>query len=408
MTVNTQCPDADTLRHAFDDACSAHDCGRLSEAKQGYQLLLRYLPDSAMVHYNIGLVYYDQGDYHQALEEFTQADCLAPTDSDTLFNLALCQKKTGDRRAAIATYARLLVLEPDHADGHYNLGGCYRDLDDDDQAIVCYQRALTLKPAFLPAVRNLAIIHHRAGHADEAIRYYTEVLEQQPENESIGYLLASLLGVPLDHAPEVYVREFFDAYATNFEYSLVEELGYDNPRQLYTCLSHSSAQGTRCAHGLDLGCGTGLSGAAFTGMVTALDGVDLSVKMLGKAATKGCYAHLHEDSILHHLVSTAETYDLFLATDVFIYVGDLLPIFTAAQSTARPDALFCFSTEHLDSGTYQLLPTGRFAYTLAYIQDIAKQTGWRVLAQEPTRLRKERDEWVAGDLWIFRLAATQV
>lgn len=408
MTVNTQCPDADTLRHAFDDACTAHDCGRLSEAKQGYQLLLRYLPDSAMVHYNIGLVYYDQGDYHQALEEFTQADCLAPTDSDTLFNLALCQKKTGDRRAAIATYARLLVLEPDHADGHYNLGSCYRDLDDDDQAIVCYQRALTLKPAFLPAVRNLAIIHHRAGHNDEAIRYYTQVLEQQPENESIGYLLASLLGVPLDHAPEGYVREFFDAYAANFEHSLVEELGYDNPRQLYACLSHSSAQGIRCAHGLDLGCGTGLSGAAFTGMVTALDGVDLSVKMLGKAAAKGCYAHLHEDSILHHLVSTAETYDLFLATDVFIYVGDLLPIFTAAQIVARPNALFCFSTEHLDCGTYQLLPTGRFAYTLDYIQDIAKQTGWRMLAQEPTRLRKERDVWVAGDLWILRLAATQV
>jgi predicted TPR repeat methyltransferase len=130
--------------------------------------------------------------------------------------------------------------------------------------------------------------------------------------------------------------------------------------------------------------------------------------MLGKAAAKGCYAHLHEDSILHHLVSTVETYDLFLATDVFIYVGDLLPIFTAAQAIARPNALFCFSTEHLDCGTYQLLPTGRFAYTLDYIQGIAKQTGWRVLAQEPTHLRKERDVWLAGDLWILRLDATQV
>lgn len=408
MPVNSQCPDADTLRHAFDDACTAHDCGRLSEARQRYQFLLRYLPDSAMVHYNIGLVYYDQGDYPQALEEFTRADRLAPSDSDTLFNLALCQKKTGDRLAAIATYARLLVIEPDHVDGHYNLGSCFRDMHEDDQAIVCYQRALTLQPAYLPAVRNLAILHHRSGETDEAIRYYSQVLELDPENESIGYLLASLLGVPLDHAPEVYVRDFFDAYAADFEHSLVEELGYDNPRQLYACLCNSSAQGARCAHGLDLGCGTGLSGAAFTDMVNALDGVDLSGKMLGKAAGKGCYDHLYEDSILHHLVSTGETYDLFLATDVFIYVGDLLPIFTAAQAIARPNALFCFSTEHLDRGTYQLLPTGRFAYSLDYIEDIAKRTGWKVLAQESTDLRKERDAWLAGDLWILRLDALPV
>lgn len=407
MPSNTRCPDAKTLRHVFDEACAAHEIGRLSEAKRYYQLLLKHLPDSALVHYNIGLVSYDQGDYLQALEQFTQADFFAPTDSDTLFNLALCQKKTGDQRAAIDTYSQLLVLEPQHRDGHYNLGGCHRDQGEDDQAILCYQQALTLDPAYLPAMRNLAFLHHRLGQAELAIHYYSQALEHQPENESISYLLAALQGVALDQAPDVYVRDFFDGYAHDFEHSLVEELGYDNPQQLYACLCQSSARGARCEHGLDLGCGTGLSGAAFKEMVTVLDGVDLSGKMLAQAAAKGCYAHLHEESILRHLASTAERYDLFLATDVFIYVGDLLPLFTAAQAIARPNALFCFSTETLDRGSYQLLPTGRFAYTQAYISDIAKQTGWKILAQEPTRLRKERDRWLAGDLWIFRLSVAQ-
>lgn len=403
----TQCPDADALRHVFANACAAHSDGRLSEARSRYQLLLRYLPDSALVHYNIGLVYYDEGDYQQALTEFFQADSLAPADADTLFNLALCQKKTGDQRAAIATYARLLVLDPDNIDGHYNLGGCYRDLDEDNQAMVCYQRTLALQPTHLPASRNLAYLHHRAGQDDQAIHYYTQVLEQQPEDESIGYLLAALLGVPLDHVPDVYIRNFFDGYAADFEHSLVDELGYDNPRQLYTCLCHSSAHGSKCTHGLDLGCGTGLSGLAFRGMVAILDGVDLSSKMLSRAADKECYTQLHQDSILHHLASTPETYDLFLATDVFIYVGDLLPIFTAAQAVARPKALFCFSTEHLDNGAYQLLSTGRFAYAPAYIRDLAQRTGWKVLTQESARLRRERDAWLTGDLWILRLDPPQ-
>ena len=134
-----------------------------------------------------------------------------------------------------------------------------------------------------------------------------------------------------------------------------------------------------------------------------LDGVDLSRNMLFQASHKGCYTSLYPDSILHHLHATAETYDFFLATDVFIYVGDLLETFMNVHAIARPAALFCFSTEYLDAGDYQLRQSGRFAYSRAYVHKIAAATGWTVLALEKTNLRKERDSWIAGDLWIFRL-----
>lgn len=404
MADNPPNPNADALRRAITSACAAQTEGRLEEAKQQYLLLLESLPHSSFLRYNIGLVYFDLGDFVLALDAFSLANFHKPGDEDTLFNLALCQKKTGDRPAAIATYRRILTTAPDHADCLYNLGGCYRDLYEDEQAIACYQRVLTLKPTYVPAANNLAYLHHRAGETDQAILYYTQVLEQRPEDESVRYLLSALLGIPLDHPPDSYVCGFFDTYAEDFEHNLVEELGYDNPQQLYACLCHSSAQGAACAHGLDLGCGTGLSGLSFKGMVAVLDGVDLSRNMLAQAAQKGCYAQMHPDSIIHHLESTLETYDFYLATDVFIYVGELLAIFTAAQAIARPEALFCFSTEHLDTEGFQLLPTGRFAYAPEYIRRIAAATGWVVLAQEPARLRKERETWITGDLWILRLA----
>jgi predicted TPR repeat methyltransferase len=394
---------ADGLRHAFALACAAQTEGRLEEAREQYLVLLGYLPESALLHYNIGLVYFDLGDFVQALQQFTLSASSGPEDVDTLFNLALCQKKTGDQAAAIATYQRILTTDPDQADCHYNLGGCYRDLHDDEQAIACYQRVLAMDPNYLAAANNLAYLFHRAGEVDQAVLHYTQVLELRPEDESVRYLLASLLGTPLDHAPDAYVRNFFDTYAEGFEHSLVDELGYDNPQKLYECLCNSSARSTAYEHGLDLGCGTGLSGLSFKGVVTVLDGVDLSRNMLTQAATKGCYTLLHPDSISHHLDATGETYDFFLATDVFIYVGDLLKIFTAAQAIARPEALFCFSTEHLAADGFQLLQTGRFAYSHAYIRQIAASTGWTVLALEPTLLRKEREAWITGDLWILRI-----
>ncbi|WP_310599218.1 tetratricopeptide repeat protein [Desulfobulbus sp.] len=397
-------PFPEQLRQAFDTACTAHSQGQLAEALRLYLLLLQHLPHFPLLHYNLGLVRYDLGDYAEALQAFATAEALAPADVDTLFNLALCHKRTGDAASAIAIYRRLLALEPDHADCLYNLGGCHLGRHEDLEAMACYRQVLALRPDNLSAVNNLAYLHHRAGETEQAIAYYSQVLEQRPEDQSVGYLLAALLGIPLAQAPDAYVRNFFDTYAEGFERHLVDGLGYDNPRQLHACLRHSPAGGTRYAHGLDLGCGTGLSGQAFCGTVAELDGVDLSARMLAQAAQKACYARLHHDSILHHLAGTEATYDFFLATDVFIYVGELEPIFTAARMVARPGALFCFSTEHLETDGYRLLPTGRFAYAPAYIQAVADRTGWSVLAREAVRLRRHGDGWLAGDVWICRLA----
>ncbi len=396
------------LNRLFSEACNAQTEGLFTEAIEKYLLLLDYFPEAPMLRYNLGLAYYGLDDFTSALLEFTQALTSLPEDTDTLFNLALCQKRTGDSQAAIATYRKFLQAMPDNTDGWYNLAGCYRDTYVDEQAISCYQKVLALDPQYLPALNNLAYLHHRTGDTQQAEICYRQVLTFRPNDDSAHYMLASLLGTPLDHAPDSYVQHFFDAYAEGFEKSLVDGLGYDNPRQLHECFK-------RCAvlkgmknnydHGLDLGCGTGLGGIAFRKTVAVLDGVDLSANMLLQAAEKGCYNGLCQDSIIHYLRTTTETYDFFLATDVFIYVGALEDIFTALRAVARAEAVFCFSTEHLDAPGYQLQRTGRFAYSRDYILNLAAAAGWTVLIEEITRLRKERAQWITGDLWVLQLKA---
>lgn len=405
MDITSQDLSGDDLHLHFTQACRAQTAGHLEEAREQYLLLLRYLPQSSILHYNIGLVHYALLDFSQALEAFSLALTCGPTDADTLFNLALCQKKTGNCQAAIATYRQVLESTPDHADCLYNLAGCYQYLHDDDQAITCYHQVLAVDAHYLSAANNLAYLYHRAGKVDQAVVYYRQVLALRPENDAAQYMLDSLLGTPLAHAPDSYIRDFFNTYAEGFEQSLVAELGYDTPRQLYECFRKCQDHKTTYDHGLDLGCGTGLSGVPFMQVVTTLDGVDLSTNMLAQALRKGCYTSLYPDSILHHLYATAETYDFFLATDVFIYVGDLQEMCTAIHAIARPEAIFCFSTENLQTEGYRLRQTGRFAYSQAYVHSIAAATGWVVLALEPTRLRKEREAWIEGDLWIFRREA---
>jgi predicted TPR repeat methyltransferase len=394
------------LNRLFTGACTAQTEGRLAEAMDNYLLLLKYFPEAAMLRYNLGLVYYSLENFTAALGEFSTALATRPEDSDTLFNLALCQKKTGDSAAAIASYRRLLQAMPDHADGWYNLAGCYRDTFADTLAISCYKKVLALDGAYLPALNNLAYLYHRGGDTQQAEVCYRQVLALRPKDDAAHYMLASLLGTPLDRAPDAYVQHFFDAYAEGFEKSLVDGLGYDTPRQLFACLLGCTGlqdMQKQYTQGLDLGCGTGLGGIAFKEIVTVFDGVDLSANMLAQAAAKGCYQGLYQDSISQFLQTTTATYDFFLATDVFIYVGALDDIFTGLRAVARPGAIFCFSTETLGSSGYQLQQTGRFAYSRDYIHNIAAVTGWTVMTGKETKLRKEKGQWLAGDLWILQL-----
>ena len=406
MSISTTSPSDEELNCLFTEAFNAQTEGRYSDAMEKYLLLLEYFPEAAMLRYNLGLVYYSLENFTGALREFSLAHTFQPEDNDTLFNLALSQKKTGDSQAAIATYCRLLEAMPDYIDCWYNLAGCYRDTYADEQAISSYQRVLALDSEYLSALNNLAYLYHRGGDIQQAEVCYRAVLTSRPEDDSAHYMLASLLGTPIDHAPDSYVRQFFDAYADGFEKSLVNRLGYDNPRQLYECYkSCTKLKGVKdeYGHGLDLGCGTGLSGIAFKNIVNVLDGVDLSANMLLQAAGKNCYNGLYQDSISHYLQTTTETYDFVIATDVFIYVGELGDIFTTLHAVVRPGALFCFSTETLDTTGYQLQKTGRFAYSRDYIRSIAAATGWIVLTVKKTGLRKERERWVAGDLWILQI-----
>ncbi len=391
------------LNHLFTEACTAQTEGRYTDAMEKYLLLLEYFPEAPMLRYNVGLVYFSLKQYSQAMQEFALALTFQPDDGDTLFNLALCQKKTGDNLGAIVTYRKLLQAMPESTDCWYNLAGCYRDIHDEQQSVSCYHEVLLLDDKYLPAINNLAYLYHRMGETEQAEKFYRQVLLLRPEDDSARYMLASLLGMQLDHAPDSYVESFFDAYAEGFEESLVKGLGYDNPRQLLACLERCTGIKRVYDHGLDLGCGTGLSGVPFKKIVTDLKGVDLSGNMLEQAAEKGCYTALYQDSISNFLAATTETYDFFLATDVFIYVGELMEIFSQLRELARPEALFCFSTEYLGSTGYRLRETGRFAYSSDYIRNIAAVTGWTVLVQEQTRLRKEREQWLDGELWILQL-----
>ena len=140
---------------------------------------------------------------------------------------------------------------------------------------------------------------------------------------------------------------------------------------------------------VDLGCGTGLSGLEFLKITVRLSGVDLSPLMVDKARQKNIYDELHVLDIRKFLMETRELYDLFIAIDVFVYLGDLRDIFHAVRKRALSGAIFLFSTESCEDGRYSLQETGSYAHNRHYIGALAKGNNFELVRCEETRISKE-------------------
>jgi SAM-dependent methyltransferase len=150
---------------------------------------------------------------------------------------------------------------------------------------------------------------------------------------------------------ETYVRRLFDQYAARYDTALTGRLAYRGPallREAVEKVTHAAGRPVHFSSMLDLGCGTGLGGAAFRPVTGRLVGVDLSPAMIAQAAAKDLYDRLGTADLADFLAEeagAAALYQLVLAADVFVYVNDLGPIVAAVARVLAPGGLFAFTVE---------------------------------------------------------------
>jgi predicted TPR repeat methyltransferase len=259
-----------------------------------------------------------------------------------------------------------------------------------------------LVPGFAAAWFTLGEVHEKLGDRDAAVAAFTQARAADPQDrQGAGLQLARLGAVEAIPAmSEAYVRRLFDQYAGRYDTALTEHLRYRGPailldavQQVMRSLGHPPHFGDV----LDLGCGTGLAGAAFRPIAGWLVGVDLSAAMIAKAAEKGIYDETHVAKI-EDFLSAAEHahYDLVLAADVFVYVGDLAPIFAHIAKFLAPGGLLAFTVEtHSGDGT-KLLPTLRFAHGENHLRQLLNATGLAIQHLAKTSVRSEKGVPVEG------------
>lgn len=149
-----------------------------------YNRTLRYAPDSAGVHSNLGNAYREKGEIEKAIASYEEALEIDPKLVDALNNLGTMYSERGQDLRAMTYFERAIEIDPNKAELYNNLGITYIGTDD-KKAIELFKKAIEVNPHYAYAYNSLGNAYSMAGKTERAIEAYNKAIKIDP-----GYALA--------------------------------------------------------------------------------------------------------------------------------------------------------------------------------------------------------------------------
>lgn len=362
--------------------------GKTANAKQKLEEALA-LEITVPALINLANIETEQTNFTQAESLYKKALDLNPNDIDARLNYADMLYREKRLHEALEEYRKAVILNPDIPEISNNLGIILKDFGEYEEALGLFFNALLKKPEQEEFSVNIAetIVLLSRSDKEKALKITQNWLKQSPENVFAKHTIASLKGEKIADT-EIYSQKLFDTFADNYEL-VIKNIGYNVVRELRKLTG--DVKGTI----VDLGCGTGLVGETYQTVGTELIGVDISEKMLEKAGRKGIYKELIHSGIKEFLQNKPSA-DLFIAADVFGYIGELTEIFKMISPS-----LLAFSIEE-DSQIkdYNLSDSGRYKHNPEYIKALLKSTGYNNIKSKKIILRQENGKNVEGRIYL--------
>ena len=128
--------------------------------------------------------------------------------------------------------------------------------------------------------------------------------------------------------------------------------------------------------------------------------------MLAKAAERHVYDKIIEAEIHDYFDRSNEIFDLIVAADVLVYIGDLSAFITGAARHLEDGGILAFSIESTDAADFTLLPSGRFAHHLRYITQVAAGL-FSLESVTETQLRRDATHPAMGQLVVLKKLPAQ-
>jgi len=145
------------------------EAGKLNQAGAGCNIAVKLDPKQAGARANLGIVFFQAGDYLGAEEEFEEAIVLDPQFSLAYFDLGLVKIAQKEMEAAKKYLAEAEQAGSPDAVLYFNLGQVYEKLGEPEKAMRVLQRAVVLRPEWSEPRLKLAEALLGQGRCREAV-----------------------------------------------------------------------------------------------------------------------------------------------------------------------------------------------------------------------------------------------
>ncbi|MBN8827866.1 MAG: methyltransferase domain-containing protein [Sphingobacteriia bacterium] len=329
-----------------------------------------------------------------------------PLDDEAIYLLSMVKHAKGETEVSKFLLNKAIEKNPHDARYWTELGAIAIEQNYLQEALNLFAQALKIKSDYPHALRGIATAYYLLRDFELSKEYYEQLVKIVPNDQTSIHMLKSLKGETTEAAPEAYVKNLFNKYADKFENHLKEKLDYKTPEEIARLVSTLKFNDNKLElKALDLGCGTGLAAEEILKFNDkfAFTGLDLSEKMVEISKAKNIYKKLHVGEILEYLKSNKKNFDLIVAADVFVYIGELSEIMQEVNRSLISPGYMVFSVEKNDDvDTFSLIPTSaRYAHSKKYIEKLAKDNGFNIEIMEEIDLRKEGLDIIKGYLVIF-------
>jgi tetratricopeptide (TPR) repeat protein len=177
---------AGAYRALGDDANAAND------ERKAHQM------PKAITCYNRGWSYAQNGEYDEAIVNFTEAIRLDPELADAYRDRGTCHAQKGEYDQAIADLTEAIRLDPEQALAYYNRGGAKLGRGDYEGAIADYDADLQVNPNHANAYYKRGYAWIKRGEWDKAIADLNKAIELNPQDASAHANRALARGVKGD------------------------------------------------------------------------------------------------------------------------------------------------------------------------------------------------------------------
>ena len=162
---------------------------RQKDSDQAFREALRYDPDGTATNFVWASMLRTQGRVDEAIQKY---EAVIRTDSkhDLAWNnLGRIFYDRGDKEKAIQFFTRAVVANPKCAEGWNNLGSAemQKDSPDWNRAIEWLLQSIAAKPDYYPALTNLCGAINKQQDARDALPFCQRAQELQPKNLAVLY-----------------------------------------------------------------------------------------------------------------------------------------------------------------------------------------------------------------------------